>query len=335
MFNYSDPTGGTTLDSSGAIAIYRSLVEREYQRGINVIGSEFLSLEDLNDSPDTPAMVDVEWPAFPLSNSGVSDSSIDANRSTFQDEYVEWDVERNTAGRVTAIKFTTLFPQYFVALGTVSEAALIQGIKGVIPAANPTTAELYGTADPGQLDTSQKRQLRISNFWSSSPWNNGTKGILSLIQGANTLGALTFLVGNCAVPRPSIPVGSVCTGPFCGSNRNSDPQVCAQTQSAVRSGLAVTLADPIGIEIVRLGGDWEIDGVPVLDIHANSTLWSVSLGGHRARLTVPEELTLDGDPIESGTQISRELFVKARVTGVPAASLPISPGTPELIMRRI
>jgi len=335
MFSYNDPTGGTTLDSTRAIGVYRSLVDREYQRGINVIGSEFIGLEDLNASPDASAVVDVEWPAFPLSHSGVSDSLIDSNRSAFQDEYVEWDVERNTAGRVTAIKFTTLFPQYFVALGTIGEAALIQGIKDIIPTANPTTAELFGTADPSQLDTSQKRESRIRNFWGSSPWNDGTKGILSLIQGANTLGALTFLAGNCAVPRPSIPVGSVCTGPFCGSNRNSDPQICAETQSAVRSGLAVTLADPIGIEFVRLSGDWELDGVPVPDMNAEPSLWSVSLGGHRARLTVPEELTLDGDSIETGTQVSRELFVKSRVLGVPAASLPISPSTSELIMRRI
>lgn len=334
MFAYSDPTGGTTLTSTSAIDSYRALVDRMYQLGINVGGSEFISLEDLLASAQAATTVDVEWPAYPLSHSGVSDAAIDANRDQFQDEYVEWQVEKNTAGRVTGIKFTTLFPEYFQALGATSEAALVQGVKDIIPGANPTTAELFGTSNPADLNSAQKRLLRLRSFWESSPWNNGAKGILSLVQPANTLGALTNLVGNCAVPRPSIPIGSACSGSFCGPARNSDPRVCKETQSAVRAGLAVTLADPIGIEFVRLEGDWELDGAAV-DINTTPSLWSVTLKGHRARLSVPDGLTLDGDEIVTGTQVSRKLFVKARVLGIPASSLVVPPATPELMLRRL
>jgi hypothetical protein len=335
MFSYSDPTGGTILVDSGAMPNYQQMVDRGYRRGIDVAGSEFVGLDDIASSGSAVNKVDIEWPAYPLSRSGVSDVDIDRQRNAFQDEYVEWDVERTSAGRVTQITFTTLFPEYFHALGMQSEAALIDGVKDMIPGANPTTAELFGTADGTRLNTPQKRFVALQGFWSDSPWNNGKKGILSLVQGDNTLGALTGLAGNCAVPRPSVSVTSVCTGPFCGRGRNSDPVVCSNAQSAVRNGLAISLADPIGIAIVRLEGDWEQGGISIPDINSVTALWKITHGGRRAVLTVPTDLTLDGSPIVTGTQVSRKLFVKATVDAVNASDLTFPAATPALVAARM
>lgn len=335
MFAYSDPTSSGLLQSTGAINVYQQLVESAYQLGASAPATDFITLDQLQAATGVVADAAVEWPSFPLSHAGTPDLVIDSSRDVRQDEYVEWKVDRDAANRVTKITFTTLFPEYFQALAAASEQALRDGVSDLIPGANPSTAELFGTSDPSDLDTPRKRFLAVRSFWSLSPWNNGTKGILSLIQPANTLGALTNLVGNCAIPQPSVPVGSVCRGGFCGPSRNSDPQICSATQLAVRAQKSITLADPVGIEITRLGGGWEIDGNLVPDINADPALWVVSHGGHRGVLTVPAGLRLDGDPIESGTQVSRVLFVHSRVQTVDLATLPFAPVNPLMQIRRI
>jgi hypothetical protein len=335
MFAYSDPTSSGLLVSTGAVSIYRQLVDSAYQLGASAPSTDFITLDQLQSATGAVADAVVEWPSFPLSNSGVPDSVIDSSRDLRQDEYVEWKLDRDTAGRVTRITFTTLFPEYFQALAAAGEQALRDGVRDMIAGANPSTFELFGTSDVNDLDTPRKRLVAVRSFWSASPWNDGTKGILSLVHPANTLGALTNLVGNCAIPQLSVPVGSVCRGSFCGPSRNSDPQVCSATQLAVRSQKSITLADPIGIQLTRLGGGWELDGNLVSDINADPNLWVVSHGGHRGVLTVPTGLRLNGDPIDSGTQVSRVLFVGARVQTVASATLPFAPINPLMQNRRI
>ena len=141
------------------------------------------------------------------------------------------------------------------------------------------------------------------------------------------MNALFNLVGQCAIPRPDLPPGSVCAnvGGACGSNRDSDPNVCLASQQAVRGQQGISLEDPVGVEIVALDGIWEVDGQQI-DINApasNQGAWTVSRNGRRAVLTVQDGLTLDGEVITTGTQVAKALRVRARVITAPETALPV------------
>lgn len=322
MVDYIDPTGTGLLESTGALSNYRRILDRQYTGGASVPNSGFASLEDFAQAQAQPQPSSVEWRAFPRSRIGVTEAQIDANRPLLQDEYVEWRVER-FGDRITRITFCTEFPEYFKALAEVGVDAVIAAVKEQEPSANPEVFELFGTNNNSVLNTSGGRVTAFENNLFVNPWNNGEKSIMCLIQGANTLGALFRLVWECAIPRLNLPVGGVCGAVSCGTTRDSDPRVCAASQSTVRSGQAITLADPAGIEIFRLQGDWELNGASV-DIANTPDIWSISRNGRRATLTIPDGLTVDGDKIETGAQVSRLVNVRVNVHTVLNVTLPVS-----------
>src|SRR5689334_20694081 len=142
MFNYTDP--GKTLKPAKALNNYRQLVHAQYRAQAKRTGSAFTLLEAFGEMPagKTPREDAVEWLAFPR-RFNASNEAIDGDRFTFQDEYVEWRVEK-AAGRVKQVTFTTDFLEYYEALAMVGVNELVAAIKAVIPAANPKPAELFG-----------------------------------------------------------------------------------------------------------------------------------------------------------------------------------------------
>ena len=325
MFPYSDPSSTGLLAQHGGLGFYRSFVDANYQRSGNRLDSGFATMDAFSEVADTLiTRAAVEWQAYPVAKQNSSDEDIDDQRGRLQEEYVEWRVEKD-GGRVTRVTFCTFFHEFFESLAAASTDGVIAGIKSLNAAADPTVEEIYGTTDADRLNTPQKRfdEYRRQIGRGDNPWNNGEKGIMQLIQPANTMGALFRLMEDCAIPDPSTPVENICGGGFCVPDRNSDPKVCSTAQGAVRQEKAVTLADPVGIEIARLDGDWELDGDPV-DINEGDDIWNVSHGGHFGLLSVPEELTVDGDEIESGAQVARFLFVRARALLTDDSNLPFA-----------
>ena len=120
MFDYTDPTGGSLLVSSGALAHYRATLHSQYMSGARHPDSAFTLLSAFSMlSEDRVAISNVPWVAFPRSVQG-TDMQIDNLRTVLQDEYVEWRVERDANNKVTRIEFTTEFSEYyeaFAALG--------------------------------------------------------------------------------------------------------------------------------------------------------------------------------------------------------------------------
>lgn len=348
MFDYVDPTGTGVLEAEGALSVYRDILDSFYDSAVMTPATRFVGLEDIPIGSN-PKFVD--WPAFPVTATA-SDQEIDEQRFKLQDEYVEWQVQQNPTGGVSSITFTTDFPEYFQALAEVSEAALIVGIQGVIPEANPTTEELFGPSfDPKTASPSERaaafRNVTTVGFGSgatsvSNPWNNGDKGILCLGQQFNTMGALFNLARLCAVPNPGIPPSSQCSavGGACGPSRSSDPRICSEAQSVSRIPLSLSLQDPVGITIRELKGNWRQDGV-VIDINS-STHFSILRNGRRAVLNVNDGLTLDGLPVQTGAQVSKLLDVALEVIPAdPAAAViasaratnPVSQRTTTLLSR--
>ena len=120
MFAYSDPVGTGVLEQERAFQTFRENVHTWYRQEARRANSAFtlLSAFDsiLTDSETIQSTI--EWAAFPKISTG-SDAEIDTHRFVHQDEYVEWDVARDDAGKVTKITFTTELHEGLEALAAV------------------------------------------------------------------------------------------------------------------------------------------------------------------------------------------------------------------------
>jgi hypothetical protein len=324
MFDYTDPAG--TLKPASALAHYRRRLHEQYRMHARLAGSAFTLLEAFDDVAADKQRVDtVRWTAFPKT-AQATNAQIDTDRFSFQDEYVEWRVERSAAGALTKVTFTTEFLEYYEALAMASHSTLVNGIKAVIPGAAPTAPELYGPGFTPAGAAPEARARKFRDFARRNPWNDGRKGILCLAQEFNTLGALFNLTGPSAVPNLALPVGSICAslGNLCGPERNSDPSISAAVQTLARATRGISLADPVGIVIESLGGIWRIgaDEVDINDPASNQGGWRISRGGRRAELTVVPGLVLDDNVLESGAQVAAVLSVTASAVSAAEADMP-------------
>jgi peptidoglycan hydrolase-like protein with peptidoglycan-binding domain len=158
MFPYQDPTLSNFLQTQGALDTYRGKLHAQYETASKLSSTKFVPIRAFSSlqpqtgvdrtiifAPDaTFSNAIVTWNAFPRRNQAVNNTQVDLNRPT-QEEYVEWAVQSN-AGKLSSITFTTEFAAYFQTLADHSFEALVAGIKQVIPNANPTVAELFGTS---------------------------------------------------------------------------------------------------------------------------------------------------------------------------------------------
>jgi peptidoglycan hydrolase-like protein with peptidoglycan-binding domain len=158
MFPHQDPTNSNFLQSQGALDTYRGRLHAQYESAAKLPGTKFVPIRafgsvnsaqglDRNISfvlGTTFSNTIVPWNAFPRRNQAINNAQVDANRRS-QEEYVEWAVQSN-AGTISSIAFTTEFAAYFQTLADHGFETLVAGIKQVLPNANPTVAELFGTS---------------------------------------------------------------------------------------------------------------------------------------------------------------------------------------------
>lgn len=337
MFAYQDPVGTGLLATQGALAEYRSALDRVYRSTGQIPRSGFVPLEALDEVDQVDLTLStVSWLAFPRGVTGTP-TQIDSDRLGRQDEYVEWRVER-AAGKIIRVTFTTEFPEYYEALAAVGLAALQAGVQAVTGQA-PSETDLFGPGFSTNAATPLARQRQFRAFAGRNPWNNGQRDILFLTQQFNTLGALFNLLGHCGVENLAVPDAAVCdqVGGFCGSARNSDPVVCLAAQTLVRNRGGFSLADPPGVTILSLDGIWKLDGnqFDINDPATNLGIWQVTRNGRRAALDVRAGLTMGDDPVTSGTQISTRLKVGATVVAIDESLLPAWAKTGQESTRRI
>jgi hypothetical protein len=333
MFAYSDPVGSGILEAHSALSEYRTVVHGFYRQFGILPQSAFTLLEAFDDVPTDTAQV--QWIAFPRS-AKAPDLDIDRNRYTggsghigYQDEYVEWLVERDANGEITRITFTTEFPEYYEALAGIGKEAVIAGVADAIPGPNPTPSELFGASFDADSAMSGARQRQFIQHLPDNPWQNGRKGILCLQQRFNSLGALFNLVGRCAILLPGSST-SACSNASnaskgaCGHDRNSDPAVCTAAQEIRRKNRVLSLEDPVGIRLLQLGGIWKFDGrqIDINDPNQNRGTWTITRNGRRARLNVSTALTFGDDKVVSGAQVARVLRVGVGVISAPETAVP-------------
>ncbi len=159
MFPYQDPTGTDSLKRQGALETYQGKVHAQAETAVRLSGTQLVPIATFSALKPSgladrviPTLLPgaqfhnaiVPWTAFPRRNQAVNNADVDANRR-LQEEYVEW-LAQSAAGRITTVTFTTEFATYFQTLADISFEALVAGIKDVLPNANPTVQELYGTS---------------------------------------------------------------------------------------------------------------------------------------------------------------------------------------------
>lgn len=261
---------------------------------------------------DTPQGLDpssVVWSAFPASLRAPPAKrfpTADGARR-HMDEYCEWGVERNRAGKITRVTFTTEVPEYFEHLFKHDRARLV---------------DLYQTLVSPKVkarDLERNKRYRRANVWNST-----TKGRPAhLVQASNNLGAAVQLACQATILRQedgeavTTPQRLVECGALGNPLRNSDPQIASVLNEAARTGAEITLADPIGLYIEGLitGGMATPDG-------ANpASFWKIERGraGHavRAAYEVPKgrryvvgDITIGGRPIEWGGQLAVRVRIR-------------------------
>ncbi len=157
MFPYQDPTGSNSLKQQNALTTYQGKLQAQYVTAAAIAGTKFVAIRSFSNLPPSDEPVRtivfapgakfstaiVPWNAFPRRNQAVNNTEVDQRRG-LQEEYAEWLAQSN-AGKFSSVTFTTEFAAYFQTLADLSFEALVAGIKAVMPTANPTVRELFGT----------------------------------------------------------------------------------------------------------------------------------------------------------------------------------------------
>lgn len=220
-----------------------------------------------------------------------------------QNEYFEWFIHRDTAGKIRRITFVTEFHHYYLELWRVSPAAVVGLYRTHV---DPAVTQADLQTGSGGYD--------IFNRW------NTTHGIMHLIQGINNLPAAVGLAQG-AVGTPPPTRDNYEAFPGLATQRTSvDPRVSYDVHMLARKGLWVTFADPVGIYILH----WENAGITRPDgAPAPASWWRVERGapGMALRLVyevppgegfVVGDLTLAGRRIEYGGQLAEHITVGVR-----------------------
>ncbi len=216
-----------------------------------------------------------------------------------QEEYCEWNVWRNRAGKITKVIFVTETPEYWEQMWAVDR---------------PTVVALYRTLVSPAVVEADLHSGGVYNRRNS--WNT-TNGIVHFIQTINTLGAALGLAQgsvNSGAARDNYEANP-------GPTTSVDPRVQMDIGTLSRRGLSVTLREPIGLYIAGYDdtGWTKPNGAPV------DNYWRVVRGSPgrilRLEYEVPSsagfvvgDIRIGGRPIEWGGQIAEH--VTCTIAGV-------------------
>jgi hypothetical protein len=213
-----------------------------------------------------------------------------------QNEYCEWHVARNTAGKITKVVFVTESPEYWHRLWNADRTTVVNLYKALVDPA-VTEADLR-VGGPG------------SGYNQFNPFNT-TNGIVHLIQSINTL---TAAIG---LSEGSVDTGAARDGyeMIPPSLRTSvDPRVIFDIGALARTGLSITLREPIGLYITG----YDDTGWTKPDGSAVDNYWSIVRGSPgqilRLEYQVPSsagfvvgDIRIGGRRIEWGGQIAEHV----------------------------
>lgn len=177
------------------------------------------------------------------------------------DEYCEWAVTRNEAGKITKISFTCENPEYWFCLWQVSPEKVLELYQQLV-GPYVTLEDLYLPTPDGSSYVNDP----VTNRPAYNPlnkWNNGTiatpngGGVVHLTSPPNTIGAEIMLAAQATLLRELPPTDynmqrMVCAGAYGRPYRNSDPHIGLQVNQIIKNlGVKVTLTNPVGLYLQR------------------------------------------------------------------------------------
>jgi hypothetical protein len=274
--------------------------------------------------PDLAASLgDIPWNGFPKrflsTGPGVPTRFADAEpaltpgQNRPQDEYLEWHVSRDGAGKIVSVEFTCEGYDYYEFLATNAPDTLLSLYQQFI------------SPDVKKSDLFNGDTYDRLNRW------NTRDGAMHLTHPANNLFAEVFLAGSATVRRKS-PAGAEITAAiplikcalFGSSTRNSDPAIGAGVNGLARQGRMITLANPVGLYIDHIDeADFHLaDGSPATGFF--QIVRGVPGRTLRAVFAAPPALAATGitvsdvllgtDTIQFGGEIAQKITMK--LTGV-------------------
>ncbi|WP_343744315.1 hypothetical protein [Chitinophaga sp.] len=181
----------------------------------------------------------------------------------WQDEYCEWAVTRNAAGKITRIDFTCENPEYWNTLWMVDPNKVLELYRSILDKPQITLEDL---SVPGIVNPVTNQPVyNPLNKWNSGPVSNAsTGGAIHLTSTPNTIQTEIGLATTSGIqrfnPPPPPPTTNtmwpsaqfnnlICVGQFGQRYRNSDPNIGGTVNNFVTQGFMVTLADPPGLYI--------------------------------------------------------------------------------------
>jgi hypothetical protein len=276
------------------------------------------------DTPGTAQTAAVVWSAFPadVRNEVTSEEArwtlADSGRE-HQDEYCEWAVERDNAGKVTRVTFTSEVPEYWEHLAAHDPNRLLALYHELVSA-----------------EVAIEDLIKDGRYVRDNRWNDSTnRRPAHLMQQNNTLGAAIDLAANATVlrERDGKPVTNQQALVKCGALgnpfRNSDPQIAAAVNNAASTGADITLADPLGLYLhgILTAGMVTPDGADPAEF------WVIERGDPthalRARFEVPDgrgytvgDITIGERPVQFGAQLADRVQVRLSAVVKPGTHQP-------------
>lgn len=224
---------------------------------------------------------------------------IDAEDRDKQEEYCEWRVTRNAAGKITKVVFVTESPEYWQKMFEVDRAAVVTLYQSIV--GSPVTDADLRVGGPGSA-------YNRFNRW------NTTDGIVHVTEHVTTLdNTLSAALG---LSQGSVNSGAALDGYEAnpGPPTSVDPRVAFDIGTLSRKGLSITLREPIGLYIAGYDdtGWTKPDGSPV------GNYWNILRGAPgqilRLEYRVPPgegfvvgDIRIGGRRIEYGGQIAEHI----------------------------
>ncbi len=281
----------------------------------------------------------------------------------WQDEYCEWAVTRNAAGKITRIDFTCENPEYWNTLWMIDPNKVLELYQTILDKPQITLADL---SIPGIVNPLTNQPVyNPLNKWNAGTVSDATQGgAIHLTSTPNTLQTEIGLATASTIqrfnPPPPPPTTNtmwpsseynnlICYGQYGQRFRNSDPNIGGNVNNFVTQGMMLTLADPPGLYIQMP----DFSNYKTPDGTDAATFWTIKRGSKtltgqngnplpgnfilHAVYEVPagkgytvSDITISGEHINWGSQIAAtfkmQIVASAYAGTVPAGYEPV--GTP-------
>ena len=272
-----EPGNLSDLEGLGK-AEWDKYISNQIKEAIDSSKTEQFLLEADNRITSPPVAVD--WSGFPTRLQTCLDGSfrktlrfldwqlgnIDAGRPIGHEEYLEWRVVRNGAGKITRMEFTTEIREYWEILAKYHPTKCLRLLGRFAGERIAAFEDVYGR-DPEQMTLEERLESFKGNMFApngtapKSPYNNGRRAIAFMCKGVNTLRAAIQLASYAAFPYQAEETDGTIrsiTGSeaiaFTEQNaldcRNSDPTIVSSVIDLAVSGRYLALDDPPGVYIL-------------------------------------------------------------------------------------